>query len=57
MLAGGMAAAVHAVLPCFFETTARRIIGRLHADMVARRRLGPGVARFQPSVSGASADR
>lgn len=33
LLLAGMAALVHAILPFLFETTASRIINRLHARM------------------------
>ena len=38
MIAGGLGAVVHGVLPFAFETTGSRTIDRLHAEMVAKRR-------------------
>ena len=36
LLVAGLAAAVHALIPALCETTASRIIGRLHARMHSR---------------------
>jgi hypothetical protein len=36
LLLAGFAAAVHAMVPCLFETTASRAVARLHARMAAR---------------------
>lgn len=37
LLLAGMAALIHAVVPCLCETTASRIILGMHAEIVARR--------------------
>lgn len=37
LLLAGMAALVHAAVPCLCETTASRIILGMHAEIVARR--------------------
>jgi hypothetical protein len=37
MLAGGMGAVIHGVLPFAFKTTGSRTIAGLHAEMVAKR--------------------
>lgn len=37
LLLAGMAALVHAIVPCLCETTASRLILAMHAEMVARR--------------------
>lgn len=37
LFAGALAAAVHALLPSLFETTASRIVTRLHGRMVTNR--------------------
>jgi len=37
LLLAGMAALVHAIVPCLCETTASRIILAMNADIVARR--------------------
>ncbi len=39
LIKAGMACLVHALLPCFFSTTASDTIADLHARMQARRRL------------------
>ena len=36
LLATGLAAAVHGVFPCLFETTTSRAVARLHARMSSR---------------------
>jgi hypothetical protein len=36
LLAAGLAALVHAVIPALFETTASSIIKKLHAEMMIR---------------------
>jgi hypothetical protein len=36
LLVAGLAAAVHGVVPCLFETTASRAVTRLNARMAAR---------------------
>jgi hypothetical protein len=36
LLLAGLAAAIHAVVPCLCETTASRAVARLHARMAAR---------------------
>ena len=36
LLGAGLAALVHAVIPCLFETTASRMIGKMH-DRIVRR--------------------
>ncbi|NSX53816.1 DUF6356 family protein [Parasulfitobacter algicola] len=36
LIAAGLAALVHAIIPAFFETTASKIIKRLHARMESR---------------------
>jgi hypothetical protein len=36
LLAAGLAALVHAVIPALFETTASSIIKNLHAEMMTR---------------------
>jgi hypothetical protein len=42
LLAAGLAAAIHGVFPCLFETTGSRAVARLHGRMSAR--LGQGAA-------------
>jgi len=37
LLLAGMAALVHAIVPCLCETTASRIVLSMNADIVARR--------------------
>lgn len=37
MIAGGIGAVVHGVLPFAFKTTGSRTVDRLHAQMVAKR--------------------
>lgn len=37
LLAAGCAALVHALIPCFFEKTASRMICEMHARMQVRR--------------------
>jgi hypothetical protein len=37
MIAGGMGAMIHGILPFAFKTTGSRTIGALHAEMVAKR--------------------
>jgi Family of unknown function (DUF6356) len=37
LLQAGMAALVHAIIPCLCETTASRIVLAMNADIVARR--------------------
>lgn len=37
LLVAGMAALVHAIVPCLCETTASRIVLAMHADIAARR--------------------
>jgi hypothetical protein len=37
LLLAGMAALVHAIVPCLCETTASRIVLAMNADIVARR--------------------
>jgi hypothetical protein len=37
LLLAGMAALIHAIVPCLCETTASRIILGMHAEIVARR--------------------
>jgi Family of unknown function (DUF6356) len=37
LLLAGMAALVHAIVPCLCETTASRLILAMHDDIVARR--------------------
>ncbi|WP_332771401.1 DUF6356 family protein [Phenylobacterium sp.] len=41
MVAAGLACLIHAVFPFWFERTASLCIQRLHAQMVARRRITP----------------
>lgn len=41
MLAGGLAVAVHAVLPFLFQSTGRRIVTELHHRMVTHRVVRP----------------
>ena len=36
LLLAGLAAAVHGIFPCLFETTGSRAVARLHARMAAR---------------------
>ncbi len=36
LLGAGLAAAVHGLFPCFFETTGSRTVARLHGRMTAR---------------------
>ena len=36
LLWAGVAAAVHGVFPCLFETTASRAVARLHTHMASR---------------------
>lgn len=36
LLAAGLAAFVHAIIPCLFETTASRILRKLHARIESR---------------------
>jgi hypothetical protein len=36
LLLAGLAAAVHGIFPCLFETTGSRAVARLHANMAAR---------------------
>ena len=38
LLAAGLAAFVHGLVPCLFETTASRTVARLQASMAARSR-------------------
>jgi hypothetical protein len=40
LLAASLAAFVHGLIPCLFETTASRTVARLQASMAARARLG-----------------
>ncbi|MEJ0046874.1 MAG: DUF6356 family protein [Rhodospirillales bacterium] len=42
LLSAGLAAALHGLLPCLYETTASRTVARLHASMSARH-ARPGV--------------
>jgi len=53
LLVAGMAALVHAIVPCLCETTASRIVLAMHADIVARRaaanRLQPSAPLFSPA--------
>lgn len=40
LLAAGLAAFVHGLVPCLFQTTASRTVARLQASMAARSRRG-----------------
>ncbi len=46
LLGAAIAAAVHGVFPCLFETTGSRIVARLHGRMAARLR-----ASMPPSLT------
>ncbi len=37
LIAAGLAAAIHGIFPCLFETTGSRAVARLHGRMSARR--------------------
>jgi hypothetical protein len=51
MLLGGLACAVHGVLPFLFERTASRKIGGLYQRMVVHRSAQQGRAsRFEPDI-------
>jgi hypothetical protein len=41
LLAAGLAATLHGLLPCLFATTASRTITRLHAHMQSRHAIQP----------------
>jgi hypothetical protein len=36
LIAAGLAAAIHGIIPCLFETTGSRAVARLHGRMSAR---------------------
>jgi hypothetical protein len=41
LIGAGLAALVHAIIPCLFETTASRMIRQMHERIVNRARLQP----------------
>ena len=45
LLAGGLAVAVHAVLPFLFQSTGRRVVAELHGRMVTHRIVRPAPIR------------
>jgi hypothetical protein len=48
LLGAGLAALVHAIIPCLFETTASRMIREMH-DRIASRGHALPPAEFQPA--------
>ena len=40
LIGAGLAALVHAIIPCLFETTASRMIRQMHARIVSRGQQG-----------------
>jgi hypothetical protein len=49
LLGAGLAALVHAIIPCLFETTASRMIREMH-DRIASRGHALPPAEFQPAA-------
>jgi len=49
LIGAGLAALVHAIIPCLFETTASRMIREMNARIVSRAQVQPADAQLQPA--------
>ena len=49
LIGAGLAALIHAIIPCLFETTASRMIREMNARIVSRAQVPPADAQLQPA--------
>ncbi len=52
LIGGGLAAAIHALVPCLFQKTASRAVARLYDRMIVNRIVIKGAAGQSPQSDG-----